>query len=94
MAATASDERATDRRGQRGRGAAGRSGYLPVSEHRLIGDLHSVALVGTNGTIDWHCGPSFDSLAVFGSLLDADRVRWPPRCRRQPGSSTTPIRTC
>jgi len=44
-----------------------------VSEHGLIGDLHSVALVGTNGTIDWYCCPSFDSPAVFGSLLDAGR---------------------
>jgi hypothetical protein len=52
---------------------AGRAGYLPVSEHGLIGDLHCVALVGTNGTIDWYCCPSFDSPAVFGSLLDADR---------------------
>ncbi len=48
-------------------------GYLPVSEHGLIGDLHCVALVGTNGTIDWHCCPSFDAPSVFGSLLDADR---------------------
>ena len=56
-----------------GPGAAGRSGYLPVSEHGLIGDMHSVALVGTNGTIDWYCCPSFDSPAVFGSLLDANR---------------------
>jgi len=54
-------------------GTAGRSGYLPVSEHGLIGDLHTVALVGTNGTIDWYCCPSFDSPSVFGSLLDADR---------------------
>ena len=52
---------------------AGQSGYLPVSEHGLIGDLHCVALVGTNGTIDWHCCPSFDAPSVFGSLLDADR---------------------
>jgi GH15 family glucan-1,4-alpha-glucosidase len=51
----------------------GRSGYLPVSEHGLIGDLHTVALVGTNGTIDWHCSPSFDAPSVFGSILDADR---------------------
>jgi GH15 family glucan-1,4-alpha-glucosidase len=58
---------------ERGPGAAGRSGYLPVSEHGLIGDLHSVALVGTNGTIDWCCCPSFDAPSVFGSLLDADR---------------------
>jgi GH15 family glucan-1,4-alpha-glucosidase len=57
---------------ERGPGASGRSGYLPVSEHGLIGDLHTVALVGTNGTIDWHCSPSFDAPSVFGSILDAD----------------------
>ena len=73
MAATGSDGRLTDRGGQRGEGTAGRSGYLPVSEHGLIGDLHCAALVGTNGTIDWHCRPSFDAPSVFGSLLDADR---------------------
>jgi GH15 family glucan-1,4-alpha-glucosidase len=58
---------------EQGPGTAGRSGYLPVSEHGLIGDMHSVALVGTNGTIDWYCCPSFDSPAVFSSLLDVDR---------------------
>jgi GH15 family glucan-1,4-alpha-glucosidase len=47
--------------------------YLPVSEHGLIGDMHRVALVGTNGTIDWYCSPSFDAPSMFGSLLDADR---------------------
>jgi hypothetical protein len=57
----------------RGMSMAGRSGYLPVAEHGLIGDLHCVALVGTNGTIDWHCCPSFDAPSMFGSLLDADR---------------------
>ena len=57
----------------RGVSTAGQSGYLPVSEHGLIGDLHCVALVGTNGTIDWHCCPSFDAASIFGSLLDADR---------------------
>jgi GH15 family glucan-1,4-alpha-glucosidase len=52
---------------------AGPAGYLPVAEHGLIGDLHTVALVGTNGTIDWHCSPSFDAPSIFGSLLDPDR---------------------
>jgi GH15 family glucan-1,4-alpha-glucosidase len=47
--------------------------YLPIADHGLIGDLHSVALVGTNGTIDWFCCPAFDSPSVFGSLLDAER---------------------
>jgi GH15 family glucan-1,4-alpha-glucosidase len=49
------------------------SGYLPVAEHGLIGDLHTVALVGTNGTIDWFCCPTFDSPSVFASILDASR---------------------
>jgi hypothetical protein len=30
-----------------------RARYLPSAEHGLIGDLHTVALVGTDGTIDW-----------------------------------------
>src|SRR6476661_6553951 len=47
--------------------------YLPIAEHGLIGDLHTVALVGTDGTIDWHCCPRFDSPSVFAALLDADR---------------------
>jgi GH15 family glucan-1,4-alpha-glucosidase len=47
--------------------------YLPVAEHGLIGNLRSVALVGTNGTIDWYCCPTFDAPSVFASILDADR---------------------
>ncbi len=47
--------------------------YLPIADHGLIGDLHSVALVGTDGTIDWYCSSGFDCASVFGSILDADR---------------------
>jgi GH15 family glucan-1,4-alpha-glucosidase len=47
--------------------------YLPIAEHGLIGDLHSAALVGTDGTIDWYCCPSFDAPSVFASVLDAGR---------------------
>jgi len=53
--------------------SAGRTRYLPIAEHGLIGDLHTVALVGTDGTIDWYCCPRFDSPSVFASILDADR---------------------
>ncbi|MFF3863104.1 glycoside hydrolase family 15 protein [Streptomyces sp. NPDC002209] len=56
-----------------GFGRTGLSRYLPIAEHGLIGDLHSAALVGTNGTIDWYCCPRFDSPSVFASILDADR---------------------
>jgi GH15 family glucan-1,4-alpha-glucosidase len=71
--AQAADTADSIRLPERARGTAERADYLSVSEHGLIGDLHCVALVGTNGTIDWHCCPSFDSPSVFGSLLDADR---------------------
>src|SRR4051794_16479355 len=49
------------------------SRYLPIAEHGLIGDLRSAALVGSNGTIDWYCCPSFDAPSIFASILDADR---------------------
>jgi GH15 family glucan-1,4-alpha-glucosidase len=47
--------------------------YLPIAEHGIIGDLHSIALVGTDGRIDWYCCPSFDSASIFGAILDKDR---------------------
>ena len=47
--------------------------YLPIAEHGIIGDLHTVALIGTDGTIDWYCCPSFDSPSVFGAILDRER---------------------
>jgi GH15 family glucan-1,4-alpha-glucosidase len=47
--------------------------YLPIQEHGVIGDLHTVALVGTDGTIDWYCCPRFDSPSVFAAILDRTR---------------------
>ncbi|MGX1128732.1 GH15 family glucan-1,4-alpha-glucosidase [Streptomyces glaucescens] len=54
-------------------GISGGSRYLPIAEHGLIGDLRSVALVGTDGTIDWYCCGAFDAPSVFASILDAER---------------------
>ena len=48
-------------------------GYLPIADHGIIGDLHTVALVGANGTIDWYCCPAFDSPSVFAAILDKDK---------------------
>src|SRR3954447_5626852 len=47
--------------------------YPPISEHGLIGDLQTAALVCSDGTIDWFCCPRFDSPSVFASLLDAQQ---------------------
>ena len=47
--------------------------YLPIADHGVIGNLHTAALVGVDGTIDWLCLPAFDSPAVFCSILDDEK---------------------
>jgi GH15 family glucan-1,4-alpha-glucosidase len=47
--------------------------YLPIENHGIVGDLHTAALVGTDGTVDWLCLPIFDSPSVFCSILDDEK---------------------
>ena len=44
--------------------------YLPIDQYGLIGDMHTVALVAVNGSIDWMCMPRFDSPSLFCAILD------------------------
>ncbi|WP_174372158.1 glycoside hydrolase family 15 protein [Nocardia araoensis] len=47
------------------------SDYALISDHGLIGDLQTAALVAKDGAIDFFCAPRFDSPSIFASLLDA-----------------------
>ena len=44
--------------------------YQPIENYGIIGNMHTVALVGMDGSIDWFCDPHFDSPSVFGAILD------------------------
>ncbi|KAL7921706.1 glycoside hydrolase family 15 protein [Trichoderma austrokoningii] len=53
----------TNRRAQSG-------GYLPIEDYGIVGNMHTCALAGLDGSIDFMCWPDFDSPSVFCRLLD------------------------
>ena len=64
-------------RGFEGRGSSmvevPSTGYQPIENYGVIGDLYTVALVGMDGSIDFFAFPHFDSPTVFAALLDHEK---------------------
>ncbi|KAL5405895.1 hypothetical protein PMIN04_012203 [Paraphaeosphaeria minitans] len=51
----------------------GGTGYMPVENYGLIGNMRTSALVATDGGVDMMCWPDFDSPSIFARMLDKDK---------------------
>ena len=60
---------------------------LRIEDYAIIGDTHTAAVVGRDGSIDWLCMPRFDSPALFASLVGDERHGY---WRIAPASSPSP----
>ena len=54
-------------------GELGDKPAISIADHGAIGNLETVALVDTAGTIDYLCWPCLDSASVFARLLDREK---------------------
>ncbi|KAF9778574.1 glycoside hydrolase family 15 protein [Thelephora terrestris] len=48
-------------------------GYTSISDHGLIGNLRTAALVSSDGSVESYCVPDFDSPSIFARILDKDK---------------------
>ncbi|KAI8992427.1 Six-hairpin glycosidase-like protein [Pilobolus umbonatus] len=48
-------------------------GYLPIENYGIIGNMRTIALCGTDGSIDFYCYPKFDSPSLFCRAMDKEK---------------------
>lgn len=49
------------------------SGYWPIEDYGLIGNLETCALVGPDGAVEWFPFPHVESPTILAAILDPDR---------------------
>ncbi|KAL1722983.1 glycoside hydrolase family 15 protein [Schizophyllum commune] len=47
--------------------------YIPISDHALIGNLRTAALISIDGSVESYCVPNFDSPSIFARIVDKDK---------------------
>lgn len=47
--------------------------YRPIEEHGLVGNMKTVALIGTDAEVTYFSYPYFDSPSIFASILDSEK---------------------
>ncbi len=64
--------------------------YKRINDYAIIGNRHSSALVGIDGSIDWCCLPNFDSPSIFAAILDSEKGG---KFQIHPSGNYTPTQT-
>ena len=67
------------------------SGFLPIEAYGAVGNGRTVALIGSDASIDWLCFPRIDSGSVFGRILDSERGGYWQICPAGDLERSTPL---